>query len=149
MKLKPGSYFIMVIMAVSLAVILGALTLEYQSIKVLPIIVGSIVFILAAITLIRDLWAKEKPKGAVEQGEKETELRRYWPTAAWIASFALAIYLLGFLIAIPLFILSYLKLQGRGWLRGIIIAGITTSLVYLAFELALQVKLYRGLLFTW
>lgn len=149
MKLKPGSYFTMVIMAVSLAVILGALTLEYKSIKVLPIMVGGIVFILATVTLIRELRAKEKPKGAVVQEEEKTELRSYWPTAAWIAGFALAIYLLGFLIAIPLFILSYLKLQGRRWLRSIIIAGITTSLVYLAFELALQVKLYRGLLFTW
>jgi small-conductance mechanosensitive channel len=145
MKLKPGSYFIILVMAVSLAVILGALSLEFKSIRVLPMVIGGIVFSLAAISLVRDLLSKKETRGP----EEEKSLRTYWPTAAWIASFALAIYLLGFLIAIPLFILSYLKSKGRGWLGCIIVAGITTGLIYLAFEFALQVKLYRGLLFSW
>ena len=145
MKLKPSSYFTMVIMAVSLAIVLRALTFEYQSIKMLPIIIGGIVFVLATISLVRDLLSKKETRGP----EEETSLRTYWRTGTWIAAFALAIYLLGFIIAIPLFILSYLKWHGRRWLIAMGIAGVTTVFIYVAFELSLRVQLYRGLLLTW
>jgi len=144
MKPKPGAYFIMVVMAVSLAIVLGALTFPYKSIKILPMIIGSIVFVLAAIALVRELRSKKETRGP----EEATSLHSYWSTGAWMVALALAIYLIGFLIAIPLFIIAYLKIQGRGWLKGIIIAGITTPLLYAVFELSLQVRLYRGLLFS-
>jgi hypothetical protein len=64
----------------------------------------------------------------------------------WIVGCALGIYLVGFLISVPLFLVGYLKKAGRGWIAGIIIAAITTTFLYAVFEVGLGIKLYRGLL---
>jgi len=63
--------------------------------------------------------------------------------------FFVAIYLLGFIIAIPLFILAYMKAHGTRWLAAITFAILTPTIIYGIFELALGVVLYRGLLFAW
>ena len=145
MKLRPGSYFLIFVMALSLAIALGSITLRYQSTKILPMIVGGLIFVLAAIALIRDLLSKKDTRGP----EEETPLTAYWRTGTWVVVFALAIYLLGFLISIPLFIILYLKRHGTGWLKSIIIGAVTTAVLYSAFEIALKIDLYRGLLFSW
>lgn len=51
MKLRESSYFLMIIMAVMIAVIITSLGMEALKSKLLPIIIGSLVFILAAIAL--------------------------------------------------------------------------------------------------
>jgi hypothetical protein len=108
-------------------------------------VIGGLVFVLAAIAFIRELRSKKETRGA----EEATPLSAYWQTGAWIGGLALAIYIIGFLISIPLFIMLYLKRKGSGWLKSIIVAGVTTAFLYLAFEVALRVDLYRGLLFDW
>ena len=68
---------------------------------------------------------------------------------AWIAGFVLGIYLLSFIIAIPLFMLSYMRWLGTSWRTTIIFTLLTPAIIYGAFEVALRIELYRGLLFTW
>lgn len=143
MKLKSGSYFLMVIMAVALAIVFKAFTFEYSAVRTLPVLIGSIVFLLSLFALLRELRSKKAGE------EDETPLRNYWHTGAWIGGFSLMIFAIGFYIAIPLFIISYLKIYGKGWLKGIIIAAITVPLLWVIFEKSLQVKLYRGFLLPW
>ncbi len=145
MRLRPGSYFLIFVMMLSLAVALGTLSLRYQSIKILPMIIGGLIFVLAGIALVRDLISKKDTRGP----EEETPLSIYWRTGLWILALALGIYIIGFLIAIPIFIILYLKKHDTKWLKSIIVGAITTTLLYLAFEVALKVDLYRGLLFSW
>lgn len=145
MKLKPGSYFLIFIMALSLAVALGTLSLRYQSTKILPMIISGLIFVLAAIALIRDLLSKKDTRGP----EEETPLNVYWRTGIWILALAMGIWILGFLIAIPIFIILYLLKHDTKWLKSIVVGCITSTLLYLAFEVALKVDLYRGLLFSW
>ena len=54
--------------------------------------------------------------------------------------------LLGFMVAIPLFLLSYLKAHGTKWRLAIIFAVLTTATIYGVFILALDVNLYQGFL---
>jgi hypothetical protein len=54
----------------------------------------------------------------------------------------------GYLIAIPLFVLFYMKRLGARWLTVVISTLLTTGFIYVVFEIALELKLYRGLLLT-
>ena len=58
------------------------------------------------------------------------------------------IYLLGFLIAVPLLVFTYMKQHGTSWLLTIIFTVIVPALVYSIFELLLRIDLYQGLLFS-
>ena len=160
MKLKPGSYFLIAVLLVCLTVIIRSLAFEHLETKLLPIIVASLVFCLATLALLRELLAKEKrvirgpvknsaDSEEIEATEEVSQKGQYFWIAGWIAGFALVSYLAGFLISIPLFILSYLKINGRGWLAATAITVIMLAFVYGIFELALKVQLYRGLLFSW
>ncbi|MFC1979925.1 tripartite tricarboxylate transporter TctB family protein [Chloroflexota bacterium] len=151
MKLKGKSYFLIAIMAAMLFVIIYSLGMEYIESKLLPLIIGSIVLILAAMALVRDMWGKGKPSSAaiVEESlpeETGVGISRYLLGGAWVLGFFLAIYLLGFIIAIPLFVLLYTKLNGTSWIATIVLTVLTTGITYVLFEIVLQVDLYPGLL---
>lgn len=157
MKLRVNFYFLIILMASMLVIIGLSLTMAAFKSKLLPIMISSTVLVLAAIGLKQEISARDKPESATaadkeeESGAEDTEkgLRSYLPVWAWLIGFALAIYLLGFLVAMPLFVLAYMKKNGIGWLMAIISAILTSVFVYGVFELALSVELYRGLLFTW
>jgi hypothetical protein len=84
---------------------------------------------------------KEKKKISAEEKK-----RRFYDIALWVLGFLAMIYVLGFLIAIPLFTLSYMRLHKESWkLAGICAAGILVG-VYLAFVVGTQSYLYEGLI---
>ena len=155
MKFKGNSYFLIVIMAVMLVIIGFSLRMEYFESKLLPLVISSAVFVLAATGLVRELKTGVKGKvtateAKMTEGEKPEEgWRGYLLAGAWVAGFLLVIYLLGFIIAIPSFIIAYMKSHGTRWLVAITSAILTTVLIYVLFELVLGVILYRGLLLTW
>lgn len=64
--------------------------------------------------------------------------------AAWFLGFCLAIYLLGHLIAIPLFSLSYVKWRGKSWVIAIAAAACITVFIYILFPVAFKSELYPG-----
>ena len=142
-KLSGNSYSLIVVMAVMLVVLGLSLRLEHAAARMLPLLMSSIVFILAAIELRREIAAR----GDTEENSK-IEGRKYLPIAAWILGFSLAIYLVGFIIAIPLFVGCYMKQHGSRWLMAITSAVVYTAIIYSVFELALRVDLYKGLLFS-
>ncbi len=150
MRITGNTYFYIIIMAIMLVFIISSLRLEYFMSKLLPLLVGSIVFLLAAIGLVQEMLAGEKPKAAVTDDETpgeqkaEARLREYLPMGAWLGGMSLAIYLVGFVITIPLFVFAYMKSHGIGWLAAIIYATLITVVIYGTFELALGVTLYRG-----
>ena len=152
MKIRPSSYFLIAILLGVLAVILWSATFRYIETKLLPLIIGGLVFILAAIELKRELSSKREPSKAMEQQGKavveKDVFRKHVSVAAWIGGFFLAIYSLGFAIAIPLFVFSYLKSHGRGWVIAISLAAIMALFAYGVFERLLGIQLYRGLIFT-
>lgn len=101
MKIKGNSYFLIFIMAITLFVIAWSLlAMEYYESKLLPVIIGSAVFILAAVLLRRDISAKGEseatPDGDGEGTDKPVEpLSGYLRQGAWVGGFVLAVYLLG------------------------------------------------------
>lgn len=152
MKLRPSSYFLIFVLLLMLVVLSVSLTWPYLESKLLFAIISSIVFVLAATSLAKEIRTEDKTAVETkieEEAEAIVERCRFASALGWIAGFLLAIYLLGFVVATPLFTLSFLKLHGRGWLMAVGYTAIITVLTYVVFELALRASLYRGLIFSW
>ena len=85
------------------------------------------------------------PEGADERGRKPMltpDGRKILTIWAWILVLALGISFLGFLVAIPLFLLGFLKFFAeRSWKLSAAIAGSFTLAVYLLFYVALKTQL--------
>ncbi|MFC2002830.1 tripartite tricarboxylate transporter TctB family protein [Chloroflexota bacterium] len=153
MKLRGDSYVLIAIMVISLVIIGFSLRMEYFATKLVPVVIGSAVFILAAIGLWRESSAGRKLRATVIEDETGSEEQatgvghRYLINGAWLVGFVLAIYLLGSVIAISLFVLFYMKWLGTRWFVAITSAVITTAIMYGGFEFAVNIELYRGLIF--
>ena len=151
-KLRSDAYPPLIIMAGSLAAIVASFGFQHPASKILPLFAASSVFVLAAFQLRSEMSVKRDTepaavKHAVEpEGESKAGWHDYWPIASWIGGYALIIYLAGFVLAVPLFILFYMKSHGSGWLASITTAFLFTGIVYSVFELAFRIILYRGVL---
>jgi len=153
MKIKPVSYFLIIIILIAVVAVSYGVTLPTMKAKLVPIITAGLTIILAGIELIRELRAGYKAKSAAEAeagkyaGGTKSELFGYIKGWGWMALLAVGIYLFGFLIAIPIFVFTYLKLNKRGWLMSICITVVMELFIYGVFARLLQVDLYPGLIF--
>ena len=74
------------------------------------------------------------------------ELRMF----AWILSLPVFIYFFGLLIAIPMFMVFYLRWRsGERWLFSILMTAGMSGLLYGGFVIALRTHLYEGLIWNW
>lgn len=58
---------------------------------------------------------------------------------SWILAFFAAIHLVGFLAAVPLFVFSYTKMYGGGWLLSAALGAVAGGFVYSLFNILLHV----------
>jgi Tripartite tricarboxylate transporter TctB family len=120
-----------------------------------PLVIGIPMFVLSA---VEALWIL---LGSTERGEvqdfciaqdlPEPEvLRRSAVAAGWIFAFFAAILLLGFPIAVPLFVFLYLKLQGKeGWILSLALAAVAWGFFYGLFDQLLHLPFPQGWLLEW
>ena len=145
MKLKGSFWVAAFFLALGIFGITQSLTFRYWESMVLPLGISIIIFILAAVEVVRELrrWGEK----GVEKSESKIENRRLVLIFGWAAGFCLAIYLLGFYISIPLFAFTYLKWRRRSWLVAVVFAIALLAFSYLVFAVGLKVPLYKGLIF--
>ncbi len=154
MKKRADYYFLLVIMAIMLAVIFSSMGMDYWASKLLPIAIGTFVLALAVLELAKGIFARDKSsaiKKEVKTGGKDetrASLRGYFLTSLWIVGFFLAVYLFGFVISIPLFLVSYMMLHGVRWFKSIFMAVLVGGIVYVAFDIFLQINLSIGKLIS-
>jgi hypothetical protein len=155
MKLSGNSWLYILIMIFMMAVFGVSLSMKYTASKLLPMIVSGIVFVSAAMGLKEDISAAAKANTDSTEGKvgKKKTSKMDWHgnivQTSWVAAFFLSIYFFGFLISIPVFVLAYMKTFGTRWLVAIIFAVLTPAIIYVVFERAMGVDLYRGALFEW
>jgi hypothetical protein len=151
--IRPSSYFLLVILAAMLALEIRSLGFKHIETKLLPMIVGGLVFILAAIELIRELKAANRARGVARPETTPVKAEASWSRHllawAWIVGFFVAVYLFGFIIVTPLFVFFYVQSQGGTRLASASLAGLTTVFIYGVFEWFLKVNLSKGLLLGW
>lgn len=118
-----------------------------------PLVIGVPLFALAAAEALWTLFGKDPASEEARDFQLsigKDSLRRTLTAAGWIFAFFAAIVLLGFPIAVPLFVLLYLKLQGReSWGLSIAITLGTLAVFYGLFDLLLHLPFPAGWLFSW
>jgi hypothetical protein len=153
-QMSLSSYSLIAIMVIALVVIAMSLGMPFSS-RLLPLSFSIIIFILSALKLWQELSSRDKAEKAVTGSDvgtteaSQASGRRFLLAFGWVASFVLAIYLLGFLAAVPLFNLIFMKFHGTRWRTSILFAVIILAIMYSGFELGLDITLYRGVLFNW
>ena len=115
-----------------------------------PLAIGMPLFCLATTELLWSLFGKEKSDAVEGDPELEGATRRMLVAAGWMVGFLAAIVLLGFPIAVPLFLLLYLRLQGgEGWIMSIVITAVVWGVFYGLFDALLHLPFPSGWLLDW
>jgi putative tricarboxylic transport membrane protein len=118
-----------------------------------PLVIGVPLFALAAAEALWTLFGADPTNEEARDFQLSIgkgTLRRTLAATGWILAFFAAIVLLGFPIAIPLFVFLYLKLQGReGWAISLAITLGTWAVFYGLFDFLLHLPFPSGWLFEW
>jgi small-conductance mechanosensitive channel len=143
---NKGLLFTIFLLAVMIFVVIRSLMFGSWESTLFPVIIGSICLVLLILVLWKELRTRNQsaPEDKVEVPTGGTNILIIM---VWLASFAIGIYLLGFLIAIIVFIFTYLKMHRISWLSSTIMAVATTGILYSIFKFGLGLELYNGLVF--
>ncbi|MBI4320521.1 MAG: tripartite tricarboxylate transporter TctB family protein [Chloroflexi bacterium] len=154
MERRGGVYFLVGIMAVVSIMVIASLQEANLEAKLLPIVFGLAALILSGTILAGSLLQRRKLvrlqrcDGVGEESIATGGVRAYLVSGMWVLGFFLAIYLLGFLIAIPILVVAYTKTYGATWWAGAASAIITVVGVYAIFYQLLNVNMYGGLVLS-
>jgi hypothetical protein len=113
--------------------------------SIIVLLLGSIGIVLAAMQLVFDFTALRRGNSKLERPTFEVaalEHQGRWGSLeiwAWLWGLFFAIHLVGMPIALPLFVLLYVKLYGGGWILAITLAAGTWGFLYGVFEQILHV----------
>jgi len=121
-----------------------------------PLVIGIPVFFLAAAEALWTLFGASAAEGQASDFQLSRHLpekemsRRTAIAIGWMLGFFAAIVLLGFPIALPLFVFLYLKLQGReGWTLSLVFTLVAWGIFYGLFDRLLHLPFLAGWLLTW
>src|SRR5262245_6128419 len=158
MHKKASLALALFVMAVSGYAVVAACFWPWKA-ALFPLVIGVPLFVLSAAEAIWVLAGRTEAPG--ERGpvqdfrladhlpEREV-VRRSAVAAAWIVGFFALILLLGFAIAVPLFVFLYLKLEGKeSWLLSVVFAAAAWGFFYGLFDLLLHLPFPQGWLFEW
>ena len=123
--------------------------------RLFPLIVISLCGILVLVELAKTLSVSLRSRSAEissqEDGETSQTNKEYREKfavmVAWTGGFLLMIWLFGFVVGLPLFVLVYVKAYEKGWRWAIMLTATMFVIVYVFFGLLLQTPLYEGRLF--
>jgi hypothetical protein len=152
---KAQVLFCTFLIAVSIFAIGSALGWTFKT-KLFPLSVSIPLLILSTVQLLLTVFGKgETAQGAMDidftaEVSAEIARRRVLGIFAWIAAFISLVYLLGFPLTVPLFILFFLKFQSDvSWLYSIALAAITWGGFYLLFQWLVHIQFQDGAIQTW
>jgi len=145
-KSKSQIVFLIIVLAFSLLLIVTALSMPYFSSKLLPVIVGSLVSVLAVVELVKELRGVKASGGGSRSGTAAKSFHGYLLAALWFGGYFVGVYLLGFLIVTALFTFLYMKLHNGRWLSSIAYSVVTTGAIWMVFQVLMKASLYRGVL---
>lgn len=87
-------------------------------------------------------------EASVEQETEKRVRKQEIEMFSWLAGFFLLIFFVGYIAAIPVFCVFFLKLHAKAaWLRTIILTAVITATIHILFIVSLEVPLWRGLFF--
>lgn len=142
MRLSGAALFSLGLAALAAYAVYAALRWPPKA-ALFPLTMGVPLLVLAAAQIVIDL--RDPPDPAPAQAR-----RRTFTVFAWMAGFIALVLLLGFPIAVPVFVFSYLAMESReGWVVSAAAAAAAWGLFHLLFQRLLHFPFAAGLLQGW
>jgi hypothetical protein len=89
-----------------------------------------------------------EPLDSAASLDTTTPTSRAVAACAWIAAFVALVAVIGFIAAIPVYTLAFMRLQGRlPWRKSAITAVVITAITWIVFEQLLSYKVFEGWVF--
>jgi len=156
MKLKanPGALFTVVVLLLMLGLVMSAKQWQYQA-RLFPWTIGIPTLLLCFLQLGLDLFKTQKEGDVAGMMDLPVDrsvpvsvvIRRAINIFSWIFGLYLSIYVIGFIISVPLFLLLYLRLQaGEPW--NVIVTYTVVMFLFLigVFEMVLHIPWPPGVI---
>lgn len=156
MRIRGGALFSLFLAAVAAYAVLAAWSWPLKA-KLFPLAMGIPLLVLALAQLFLDLRGKaETAKGPVTDLAHSADvppnvaLRRTVVMFGWMTAFVLLVLLLGFSLAVPAFVFSYLITQSSaGWALALALTAAAWGFFHGLFERLLRFPFETGLVQTW
>ena len=156
MRINAASVFSLFLAAVAAYAVVSASSWPFKA-ALFPLVMGIPLLALALVQLAFDLQGKTDPAEGpamdlAPSADVAPELarRRTLLIFAWMAGFIVLVLLVGFPLAVPLFMFSYLMLQSAaGWWRSLALTAAAWGFFYGLFERLLHFPFGSGLVQTW
>ena len=88
---------------------------------------------------------KENAKAADDDREFSFKNRSMTIYLSWLVGFAVLVWAVGLVYSVPIYIFSYMKIQGKySWLKSAIYAAVTTAFIVVLFQYAFKVSWPEG-----
>jgi len=156
MRISAASVFSLFLAAVAAYAVVSASAWPVKA-ALFPMVMGIPLLVLALVQLILDLRGKTGPAEGPAMDlalsadvAPEIARRRTIAIFAWMAAFIVLVLLIGFPLAVPLFMFSYLMLQSAaGWWRSLALTAVAWGFFYGLFERLLRLPFGAGMIQTW
>ena len=140
MRINGAAIFSAALAAIAAYAVISALRWPAKA-ALFPLVMGIPLLVLALVQMVID-W-----RGASAPGKTPQDTRAAASVLAWMAGFIALVFLLGFPLAVPVFILGYLVVAGREpWFLSIALALVAWGAFYLLFQRLLHFPFDAGLL---
>lgn len=142
-------------------VILVASTSHTANARTVPLLAGGLTLVLLMAVLINevrplpalqrfniDLTKKYRSDDLAVPAEPETAQKKLFASVLGIVVFFLMILSFGFYLSIPVYTFIYMRAKGKAsWIRAVLTAVMIDALIFVFFEAAMGVALFKGLVF--
>ena len=142
-----------VMLAIFAGMVLYAATFPPEA-RTLPWIIGIPGLLLSAaqfwIEVRTPAEASGEPSGETSVDAGPRAVRREWIMFGWVAAFILGVLLFGFILAGPVLVAAYLRIDwNERWTVVLASAAICFAILYGVFERALGMDVFAGLVTEW
>ena len=157
MKLKanPGALFTLILLLLMVGLVVTAKQWQYQA-RLFPWTIGIPTMLLCFLQLGMDLF-RSKNEGEEAAGIMDLPVDRSVPVAVvirravnifgWIFGLFLSIWIIGFILSVPLFLLLYLSVQaGESWKISVSYTVVMLVFMVGVFEMVLHIPWPEGLI---
>lgn len=155
MRFNGAVIFNIFLVLVFAAVIIVSLGYSYRA-RLTPLVIGIPGLLVTVITLFFELKKsiikhdpsdEEQSAAALEKSKNKEKVRKEIIALSWLAGLFILIYVVGFIIAIPIYLFLYLKVKSDEKLVfSSLFSLITWGALYVFFVLILHIPLYPGII---
>ena len=157
MKIKGETIFALILLAV-FVVLVGVGTGYSRKARMLPLVLGIPGLILAGVIVSRSCARpgptpgkaapQERPADEQAVSDEEGHQKKVLIMIGWVALLITMIWVFGFLITIPVYMVLFLKTRGEKWPLTLGLALGSWAFLYWIFAVTLKIILYPGILFN-